>query len=126
MFNKILILILIVALTVACVLQGNYLHHASEVLLTALEPVTKAYEEKNFELAVQHFQHFMEEWDIHEQLFASLLEHAEIDLLYAEIESVHAWLLAGDTNNTPASLAKLAYYLKHIPLQDDLSLENIL
>lgn len=126
MFNKILILVLVILLTAACILQGNYLHSASDSLLQALEPVTSAYYEGNFDLAIQHFDSFFEEWETREQLFSSLLEHAELDLLHAEIESVHAWLLAHDTNNLPASFAKLAYYLEHLPLQDELALENIL
>lgn len=126
MFNKILIVVLIAILCLACVFQGNYLSHSSGVLLETLALIKEAYYANDFSAALAYYDVFIEKWDSHEQLFSSLLEHAEVDLLHVEIKSIGAWLRTRDTVNLPASFAKLEYYLSHLPSQDSLSMENIL
>lgn len=123
--KRILLLLVAVCLTLACIFQNSYLKSTTGDLLASLSKIRAACDAKDLDAAEREFSQMSDYWEERANTLCSILEHGEVDLILTELESLGANIHSEQTDFLPANIARLSYYLDHIADWDKFSFYNI-
>lgn len=121
-----LMVFIIVLIIVLDLISYKYLDKTSNNLSDMINFVQSDIEKENWSKAEKNIDTMEKEWDKVNKKWAILIEHREIDEIEMNMTRLKSHI---DTKNKDLSLAELKslkMLIKHIPLNEKLSIENIL
>ena len=126
MVRKVIIILLLLALLGGAYLQSSYINSTVDELLLLTGEVETAFYAGDMAGAERALDALLQCWEGHENPMSMLLEHAEVDHIHEEMGTLGANVTAGVTEEIPAALTRLKYYLAHLVDMDAIKLANIL
>lgn len=125
MVKKILVFSVFVILIGAAIFQTAYIDAVFDELNQLADTVFVNVSDQEMDAAKDSIDALATRWEDYRPSLSSLIEHDEIDKICSELTSVSANINTENMQDLPASLARLRYYLRHIPTIEHLSLENV-
>jgi hypothetical protein len=122
--------ILVIALTLIIISVSLYSQHmlsaTSSQLNTKLSEIEKGISNSDWETASSASEALERNWSSVNALWASLIDHQEIDNIDETLSKLKMYIRAEDTASALAEVSALANYIDHIPQKEALLIKNIL
>ena len=125
MAKRISIILLLIIIFGGALWQHIYVTGATEKLASDLEKVNEALIADDILAAIDAVQTFKENWEKEKQLFETLFEHEEVDLISASSARLQQMCAEGNKSEAIAETAVTLYYIHHIHDIDSVTWENI-
>lgn len=121
---------LIPILLLAVVIVGgmftiNYLQKTSTEIIRSLDNVENAVMEENWHKARLGVNNLKKKWQANKPFWELLVEHTEIDNIDVSLVHINSYLMVEKKGEVLAEISGLRLFLKHIPENELLNLENI-
>lgn len=94
-------------------------------MLKVLDEIDKAVNEKDWELALNQSLVLREQWRENQFLWTILLDHSVIDNIQLSIAHIKAFITSQDLPQVKAEIAGLYLFLKDIPENEKLTIQNV-
>jgi hypothetical protein len=101
------------------------LEKSADTLLQSTKKVESLVNNQSWEEAKKAFQQTKIEWTQIRQYWPLLIHHQEMDRIEECIAKIKSYLQHEDSNNALAEIYVLLSYIKHIPENKTLNLQNI-
>ena len=125
MAKRIAIIVLLIIILGGALWQHIYVTDATEKLASDLEKVNEALIADDFLAAIDAAKTFKDNWEKEKQLFETLFEHEEVDLISASSARLQQMCAVGNKPEALAETAETLYYIHHIHNIDSVTWENI-
>lgn len=121
-----LVVLLIVAITIAGNISQKYLSATSkelESIIIKIEEYTNREDWSSAEAMVDEIEIV---WSEHERVWASIIDHAEIDNIDTAMARLTTFIQTREKPSAVAEAATMKKYIQHIPVKDAPIWKNIL
>ncbi|HOV26565.1 MAG TPA: DUF4363 family protein [Pseudobacteroides sp.] len=120
------IIILISALFTFSLVSSHYLHQSAQKLDYYIGIVERNSRSNDWENAFNELTNLDNEWKNTSNIWAMLIDHAEIDNIEDSLIRMREYIKAKNSVLTLVELASLKQYISHIPEKESFSIDNIL
>lgn len=119
------IIILISALFTFSLASSHYLHQSAQELDYLIGKVERNSRSNDWANAVNELTNLDNEWKNTSNIWAMLIDHAEIDNIDDSLIRMREYIKAQNSVLALGELASLKQYINHIPLKESFSFDNI-